>query len=101
MRVCRGCGRQFRPGKAYHHYCTWACLLVNERKSEAWQEGYNAGFRAGVAQVHQREFMSPVIWRALMSVAHPDRHQGSPLAQAAHEGTLWLIQHRPRGDGHG
>ena len=105
MRVCRRCGRQFRPEKAYYHYCTWACLLADERMGRAfgdtWQEGYNTGFRDGVAQGQQQGLMPPAIWRALLSVAHPDRYQDSPLAKSAHEVTVWLIQHRPRGNGHG
>jgi hypothetical protein len=105
MRACRGCGRQFRPDKASHHYCTWACLLAHARgrgaSGSTWQEGYDAGYRAGLAQAHQQRWMPPAIWRALMSVAHPDRHQDSPLAQTAHEVTVWLIQHRPWGKGRG
>jgi hypothetical protein len=105
MRVCRGCGQLFRPEKPYYHYCTWACRRAHARQSgaygDAWQKGYHAGFRDGVAQVQQQGFMPPAIWRALMSVAHPDRYQGSPLAMTAHKATVWLIQHRPGGRGRG
>jgi len=68
---------------------------------DIWQHGYDAGYRDGVAQGQRQDMMPLTIWRALMTVTHPDRYDGSPLAKTAHEVTVWLIQHRPRGKGRG
>jgi hypothetical protein len=104
MRVCRRCGREFKPERAYYFWCSWTCRIADKRGGDApgdpYRRGYDAGYRDGMANGQRQGSLPPAVWRGLLRVAHPDRYQGSPLEGIAHDVTIWLLANRPPEEGH-
>jgi hypothetical protein len=62
-----------------------------ERRDQ-YDRGYLDGLRAQPARLG----IPPAIWKALATLVHPDRWQGTPaLLASAHDAMVWLNQHRP------
>jgi hypothetical protein len=107
MRRCRnpGCGQYFTPQKDFYVYCCWQCRVahVGEHYEDrrGWQRerdnAYDRGYRDGLRAGPMNHSVPPGIWKALASLAHPDKWQDSPAMLAlCHEAMIWLNQHRPK-----
>jgi hypothetical protein len=98
VRTCRypPCGKVFEPLKQTYWHCCWDhYLLDKERKGQplydlGWKDGYAAGFAAG----RQQAGVPSSVFKAAISLVHPDKYQDSPLVCAANTVTRWLIDHR-------
>jgi len=111
MRSCRACGRRFQLIKSYYYWCSWDCRQADRggreyhSSGDIWQAGYDVGYRDGLhdGRAHGRQHVSlPLpVWRGLIRIAHPDRHQASSLEPIANEVIRWLLEHRPQEVGHG
>jgi hypothetical protein len=101
MRYCRHCGQPFMPAKPHYYWCCYPC-----RQADQAAGGYTAhdvtlafdrGYQAGLVEGLTRQRLPLETWRQLLTLVHPDRHQGSPLERVAHAVTVWLTTHRPEG----
>jgi hypothetical protein len=105
QRTCRFCGRLFIPQKPSYWWCTFECHeRYREREARptysggydvGFRDGYTAGYQQGLSEGQTQAHIPPELWRQLISLAHPDRYDGTPLVCAATTCTMWLLQHRP------
>jgi hypothetical protein len=76
-RNCSSCGEAFDAYKRWYRQC-WHCWR-QERDDELRQEGFDAGYRAGLARrrpamARTSPLTDPALLRDLVSLVHPDRH---------------------------
>jgi hypothetical protein len=107
QRICRYCRRPFTPVKPYFYWCSYTCRQADpqdgrgyQRGRDAsydvgWREGFVAGYQQGLSQGQTQTGIPAELFRPLVSLIHPDRHQGTALACAADVCLRWVLDHRP------
>ena len=92
---CQKCGEIFYPDQHWKTLCI-PCYKVSKRQEsnselEALrEENFNLRFQLAIA-AHTHCTIPPDTLRALIRLAHPDKHGGS---QAANDATAWLLSQR-------
>jgi hypothetical protein len=107
LRTCRFCGSSFEPEKSYFYWCSYACRQADPQDGRGYQrsreasydigywDGYRSGYQQGLVEGQRQATVPAELFRPLVSLIHPDRHQGTALACAADVCLRWVLDHRP------